>query len=95
MAAYKLSKNAVLETFEDGGLILLLPERRLVELNPTAVEIVRLLDGKRTQEQVASEIVKCHDMGGDISEIQINQDISELILELNKSGILELQSGLQ
>ncbi len=34
MSTYKLSKNAVLETFDDGGLVLILPERRLVEVNP-------------------------------------------------------------
>jgi hypothetical protein len=44
---YKLSKDAVLEIFDDGGLVLILPERRLVELNPSAVEIVQLLDGQR------------------------------------------------
>lgn len=38
MPIYKLSKDAVLETFEDGGLVLIVPERRLVELNPSAVE---------------------------------------------------------
>jgi hypothetical protein len=68
MPLYKLSKDAVLETFNDGGLVLSLPERRLVELNPSAVAIVRLLDGIRTPEQVADEIVKHHDI------IQVNRD---------------------
>jgi hypothetical protein len=95
MRTYTLSKNAILETFEDGGLLLLLPERRLIELNPTAVEIVKLLDGNRTQEQVVNEIVKYHDIGSDISETQINQDMSELILELKQAGALEHQSDLQ
>ena len=44
MSLYKLSKDAILETFDDGGLVLILPERRLVELNPSAVEIIQLLD---------------------------------------------------
>jgi len=95
MPIYKLSKNAVLETFEDGGLVLILPERRLVELNPSAVEIIRLLDGFRTPEQVADEIVKEHDIGHNISVTQINQDVLELIIELNQSGVLELQPDLQ
>jgi len=95
MPIYKLSKNAVLETFEDGGLVLILPERRLVELNPSAVEIIRLLDGFRTPEQVADEIVKEHDIGHNISVTQINQDVLELCKELNQSGVLELQPDLQ
>jgi len=95
MPDYKLSANAVLEAFDDGGLVLILPKRRLVELNPTAVEIVKLLDGNRTQEQVASEIVKCHATGDDISEGQISRDISELLLELEQAGVLEQQLDLQ
>jgi len=38
MPIYKLSKNAVLETFDDGGLVLILPERRLVEANPEGLK---------------------------------------------------------
>jgi len=95
MPIYKLSKNAVLETFEDGGLVLILPERRLVELNPSAVEIIRLLDGFRTPEQVADEIAKSNDIGHNISVTQINQDVLELCEELNQSGVLELQPDLQ
>ena len=95
MPLYKLSKNAALETFDDGGLVLILPERRLVELNPSAVEIIRLLDGFRTPEQVADEIAKSNDIGHNISVTQINQDVLELCEELNQSGVLELQPDLQ
>ena len=76
-------------------MVLILPERRLVELNPTAVEIVKLLDGNRTPEQVVNEIVKYHDISHDISVTQINQDVSELVIELNQNGVLELQPDLQ
>jgi len=31
-------QNAVLETFDDGGLVLILPERRLVEANPEGLK---------------------------------------------------------
>jgi hypothetical protein len=95
MPIYKLSKDAILEIFDDGGLVLILPERRLVELNPTAVEIVKLLDGIRTPEQVADEIVKYHDISHDISVTQVTQDVLELCIELNQSGVLELQPDLQ
>ena len=95
MPIYKLSPNAALETFDDGGLVLILPERRLVELNPSAVHIINLLDGHRTPEQVADELVKYHDIGHDISVTQINQDVLELIIELNQSGVLEFQPDPQ
>ena len=95
MPIYKLSPNAALETFDDGGLVLILPERRLVELNPTAVAIVQLLDGHRTAEQVADEIVKHHDIGHNNSVTNILKDVLELCEELNQSGVLEFQPDLQ
>ena len=84
MSLYKLSKDAVLETFDDGGLVLILPERRLVELNPSAVEIVRLLDSQRTPEQLATEIASKFG----ISVEQTSHDVNDLCYELSKSGIL-------
>lgn len=95
MPIYKLSTDALLETFDDGGLVLILPERRLVELNPSAVAIISLLDGIRTPEQVADEIVKEYDLGHDSSANQIIQDMLELCEELNQSGVLELQTDFQ
>jgi hypothetical protein len=43
MPFHKLSKDAALEFFEDGGLVLIVPERRLVKLNPSAVEIASIV----------------------------------------------------
>jgi hypothetical protein len=91
MPFYKLSKDAVLETFADGGLVLILPERRLVELNLSAVAIVSLLDGQRTPEQVAAEIARKFG----ISMEQANQDVIESCGDLYESGILALQSEEQ
>ena len=91
MPIYKLSPKAALETFDDGSLVLILPERRLVELNPTAVEILNLLDGQRTPEQVAVEIASKFGM----SLEQATQDVIELCRDLYKSGVLALQSEEQ
>ena len=91
MSLYKLSKDAILETFDDGGLVLILPERRLVELNPSAVEIIQLLDGHRTPDQIAAEIARKFS----ISMEQANQDVTELCNDLYKSGILSLESEEQ
>jgi thiamine monophosphate synthase len=95
MPFYKLSKDALLETFDDGGLVLVLPERRLVELNPSAVEIIKLLDGQRSPEQVAVEIAKNHDISDDYPVKHIIQDVLELCMELNSTGVLELQTNFQ
>jgi len=88
MPAYQLSINAVMETFDTGGLILSLPERRVVELNPTAVEIIRLLDGKRTLGQVAADVASKFG----IELAQASDDVKELCEGLYKSGILTRQS---
>ncbi len=95
MSIYKLSKDAVFETFEDGGLVLIITERRLVELNTSAIEIVKLLNGHRTSEQVADEIIKYHDNSHDISVTQVLQDVLELCVELEQSGVLEIQPDSQ
>jgi hypothetical protein len=91
MLFYKLSKDAVLETFDDGGLVLILPERRLVELNPSAVEVLKLFDGNRTIDQVAVQFTNKYS----ISMEQANQDVVEFSGVFNKSGLLTLQSEEQ
>jgi hypothetical protein len=88
---YTLSKDAALETFDDGGLVLIIPERRLVELNPSSVEILNMLDGERTTEQVADEIAACYN----ISNKQAGKDVLALCNDLQKSGILILRSPEQ
>jgi hypothetical protein len=91
MPFYKLSNDAVLETFEEGALVLLLRDRHLVELNSSAAEIVSLLDGQRTPEQVATEISKNHVISHDYPITRIIQDVLELCKELNRIGIIDLQ----
>jgi hypothetical protein len=89
---YKLYKDAILETFEDGGLVLILSDRRLVELNPSALAIVSLLDGQRTLEQVATEIYEKHDISHDYPITEVFQDVLELCRALNQTGVLEFKS---
>ena len=89
MPIYELSQDAVLEAFDDGALVLIVPERRFVELNSSAFEIVKLLDGKRTSEQVANKIIKVHDISHDISVTQVLQDVMKLCVELAHSKVLK------
>jgi hypothetical protein len=95
MKFYKLSKDAVLETFDNGGLVLILPERRLVELNQSAVEIIQLLDGQRTPEQIAGVIAKTHEFSEDYPVAGIVQDVQDLFMELDLNGVLTIQPDLQ
>jgi len=94
MTVYKISKDAVLEIFKDGGLVLIVPERRLVELNQSAVTIVNLIDGQRTSEQIANEIYKNNDFRRNYPITKITQDVLKLSVELSQTGVLELQPDL-
>jgi thiamine monophosphate synthase len=92
MPLYKLSQDAVIEEFDDGALVLILRSRRLVELSQSAIAIVSLLDGKRTLEQIAAEIANNHDISHDYPVTLIIQDVLELCMDLNQTGVLELGS---
>jgi len=94
MTVYKISDNAVLEIFKEGGLILIVPERRLVELNQSAVTIFKLIDGQRTPEQIANEIYKNNDIRRNYPITKITEDVLKLCVELNQTGVLELQPDL-
>jgi hypothetical protein len=91
MLFFKLSKDAVLEDLQDGGLALVVPQRHLVGLNKTALEIVGLLDGRTALDDVAVGLAQNHD----VSMTQLTQDIGELIAELDRSGVIELQAELK
>jgi hypothetical protein len=92
---YKLSNNAILEIFDDGGLVLIISNFRLLELNQSAVDILQLLDGQRLPEQVAAEIAKNHELSHNNSMTIIFHDVLELCEELNQSGVIELQPDFQ
>jgi hypothetical protein len=62
-----------------------------LELNASAVEIINLLDGKRTPEQVALEIVNIHDIGHDYPIAEMVVDVLELCDKLSQTGVLEIQ----
>lgn len=92
MSSYKLSKDTVIEFFDDGALVLNLRDRHLVELSPSAAAIISLLDGHRTPEQVAEEMVKNHDISYDYPITQVILDVLELCSDLNRDGVLDIQS---
>lgn len=89
MSFYRLSKVAALENTQDGGLALVVPQRRLVELNKTALEIIGLLDGHTSLDQAASIFAQKHDL----PKAQIFRDIEELVADLNQAGVLELKES--
>ncbi len=54
----RLNAGIVLETFDDGALVLRLSDRHLFELNPTAGYILSHIDGQRTLTEVAQRLAE-------------------------------------
>jgi Coenzyme PQQ synthesis protein D (PqqD) len=84
-SVFRLSDQVYIERFIDGALVVYLGENRLIELNPTADEILSLTDGKRTLEEVAVDLAQNHE----ISITDALEDIKELCMQLHSWKILE------
>jgi len=82
---FRLSSGIHIERFEDGALVVFVAKHKIVELNTTADEILALIDGKRTLEQVAVEIAENHA----ILDEDILADVKDLCAELQEWQILE------
>jgi hypothetical protein len=89
---YRLSASAALEVFgEDGGLLLLLDELCLVEMNPTACRILEKTDGQHTLDQIASELADTFQ----ISKDEALEDAVALYGSLLLHGIVEPVGTIQ
>jgi len=82
----RLAAQAAIEDFDDGSLVLLCNDLRLVELNLTARHIVGLLDGARTIHQVAETVAQTYGEPYD----QALMDVTELLNDLEAQGVVEL-----
>jgi hypothetical protein len=84
-SVFRLSDRAYIERFIDGALVVNLEENRLIELNPTADEVLSLTDGKRTLEEVAVDVAQTHE----IPLEDALEDIKDLCRQLHSWKILE------
>jgi len=88
---FRLSAQAAIEDFDDGSLVLLCNDLRLVELNHTARQIVGLIDGARTLEQIAEIIARTYSEPFD----QALTDVTELLNDLQAQGVVELSFKIE
>jgi hypothetical protein len=84
-AHYVLRDEVAIEDFEDGSLVLLCEQLRLVQLNPMARDIVGRLDGERAVRQVAEAVAQAHGQSFD----QVLSDVLELLTALEAQGVVE------
>jgi hypothetical protein len=83
---FQLRPDIVIETFEDGALLLRLSDRHLIEVNPVGQRILNLTDGQRSALQVAAHLAQHFD----ISTEEALQDTLSFYADLQKQGVLEL-----
>jgi hypothetical protein len=83
-ARYVLRDEVAIEDFDDGSLVLLCEQLRLVQLNPTARDIVGRLDGRRTVGQVTKAVADDYGQAFD----SVLTDVSELLTDLESQGVV-------
>lgn len=81
----QLSKNTILEIFDEGGLLIVLPDFHLVELDKAATDILKKFDGAKRLQDVAIALAK--EKG--ILPSQAIKEVQKICRELKKAGILQ------
>ena len=82
---FRLRTQVVVEGFDDGALLLCLDDRRLIELNATARDVLAQTDGQRSVAQVAAALAEEYQ----IAEAEALQDTTGLYELLVAQGIVE------
>ena len=82
---YALRKEVAVEDFDDGSLLFLCDQLRLVELNPVARDVVAHLNDGRTIYQVAEAVASVYDQPIRV----VLADVHQLVTALENQGALE------
>ena len=90
-ARYALRDEVAIEDFDDGSLVLLCEQLRLVQLNPVARDVVGRLDGRRTVRQVAECVARDYDHPLE----EVLADVGELLAHLEAQGVVEYCNGAE
>lgn len=82
---YILQEEVAIEDFDDGSLVFLARQKKLIEINHAARKILRLFNGKHTLKQVIAKTARDHDM----KENRVRKDIQELVADMGEKGVLK------
>ena len=82
---YTLQEEAAIEDFEDGSLLLLCKQLRLIQLSKTARRILALMDGQHNLRQITNKIAHEYEK----REKDIRADILKLTTELGYQGVIK------
>jgi hypothetical protein len=82
---YAVRDEVAIEDFEDGSLALLCEQLRLVQLNPTARDILGRLNGARSVREVAGAVARAYGQPLDV----VLSDVADLLADLEGQGVVE------
>jgi hypothetical protein len=85
LQVYRCLPDIVIETFEDGGLLLRLSDRQLIEFNTVGCQILSWTDGQRNASQAAGLLAEQFEIP--LEEALL--DTLEFYRDLESQGILE------
>jgi hypothetical protein len=85
LQVYRRLPDIVIEYFEDGGLLLRLSDRQMIEFNPVGCQILGWTDGQRSAAQTAVLLAEQFE----IPLEEALQDTLEFYRDLETQGILE------
>ena len=69
---------------EDGGIVVLPMQREVKVLNPVGILVFGLIDGSRSEAEIASIVAEEFEVGID----EAAQDVSQFLDELRSNGML-------
>jgi hypothetical protein len=84
---YAISANAVIESFDDGALVLLINSRQMHILNETARDVLQYTNGMSTVAEVASVMAEKYEIPAE----SILPDLIDLYTHLVTTGIVDAQ----
>lgn len=82
---YVLQEETAIEDFDDGSLMLLCLQQKIIEINHSARRILALMNGKRNLRQVMEKIARDHGM----QEKIVRKDIQKLVANLGAQGAIK------
>ena len=83
-AYHRIRKSAGVEAFNEGLLIFIPQECRLIQTNRVVRDILSRMDGKRTTRELIREVAEIYDAPFD----SICQDVSSVLMDLERQTII-------
>lgn len=91
LVTYRISKHVAIEHFDEGSLALIVPQRRIVEIEPAGAEIIKAMEAGHPIEAVAEQLAERHQR--DVQ--QTLADVIQWCERLKEERVLELVTNAE